>query len=213
MAAKKDLYKILGVKKSASADEVRKAYRKKAKECHPDMKNGNPERFALVKKSYDILSDEERRRKYDATGDETEKQPENTFSDAMNVVAAMLNAVLQDCANSGKSPLECDIISLIEGKIRQAVLETEKTARILRNMLDFDKQMSGKFSRKKTAERNFFEDLIQQRIRDLNMQIANTESGLKKLKDAAEEVKDYKYIYTKSNDSYRVANNMFSFYV
>ena len=61
-------YEVLGVKRDASADEIRKAYRKLAKEFHPDLNPGKPEaeaRFKAVTAAYDILSDTEKRARYD----------------------------------------------------------------------------------------------------------------------------------------------------
>ena len=65
--AEQDYYKILGVSKEASADEIKKAFRKKAHEHHPD-KGGEAEAFKKVNEAYQTLSDPEKRRQYDAYG-------------------------------------------------------------------------------------------------------------------------------------------------
>lgn len=64
----KDLYSILGVTKSASADEIKRAYRKKAHEFHPDKGTGNEEKFKEVNEAYQVLSDATKKQQYDTYG-------------------------------------------------------------------------------------------------------------------------------------------------
>jgi len=66
----KDYYKILGIKKGATDEEIRKAYRDLAKKHHPDVSKSPdaPARFAEVQEAYDVLSDPQKRRLYDSGG-------------------------------------------------------------------------------------------------------------------------------------------------
>jgi len=63
----KDYYKILGVSRNASQEEIKKAYYRLAHKYHPD-KGGDPEKFKEINKAYQILSDPEKRRQYDMYG-------------------------------------------------------------------------------------------------------------------------------------------------
>jgi len=70
--AERDYYKILGVERGASKDEVRKAYRKLARKFHPDINPGNKEaesKFKDLSVAYDVLSDEKKRKLYDEFGE------------------------------------------------------------------------------------------------------------------------------------------------
>ena len=71
MSEKRDYYEVLGIQKGASEDEIKKAFKKKAREFHPDLHPDDPtceEKFKEANEAYEVLSDPDKRAKYDQFG-------------------------------------------------------------------------------------------------------------------------------------------------
>lgn len=71
MSEKRDFYEVLGISKSATADEIKKAHRRLARKYHPDLNKNDPtaeKKFKEVQEAYDVLSDDKKRKAYDQFG-------------------------------------------------------------------------------------------------------------------------------------------------
>src|SRR5476651_834349 len=74
-----DYYKILGVDKNSSDDEIKKAYRKLAHKHHPDKQGGDAEKFKEINSAYQVLSDKSKRQQYDQFGSGFEQRGSGGF--------------------------------------------------------------------------------------------------------------------------------------
>ena len=90
MAPPRDFYEILGVSRTATQDEIQRAYRKLARAHHPDVNRdpGAEDRFKDISEAYDVLSDPETRRRYDAFGPDFRRIPDGVDPDTWDRAAA-----------------------------------------------------------------------------------------------------------------------------
>ena len=82
-------YETLGVNRDATADEIKKAYRRKASKAHSDRGGGSDEQMAKINVAYEVLSDPERRQNYDVSGKDTVDDLEKAAYDLIVSKAAM----------------------------------------------------------------------------------------------------------------------------
>ena len=125
-----DLYAALGIARDASTDAIRRAYRQKAKTAHPDA-GGSVEGFAALSMALDVLTDPERRARYNATGEFKASGPENTRAQAMGLIAQVLDAMLADQSD----PFAVDMVAAIKATIethRNGIREKTAEARRLK---------------------------------------------------------------------------------
>lgn len=133
----RELYAILGVPETATQDEIRRAYRRRARVCHPD-RGGDPDDWERLCLAYETLSDPDRRRRYDQTGDRPSAQPEEPHEDTklMVILAQIIQNVV--CGQESSDVRTIDVVEAVktnmhqmEQRIVEGILTTE--SRISRN--------------------------------------------------------------------------------
>ena len=111
----RNLYDSLGIKKGASSEEIKKAYRKKASENHPD-KGGDNEKMTEITRAYSVLGDEKKRARYDSTGHEEEEPFDKKFSE---FIQRFLFQLIEQ-----KNVDSTDLISALKNIAKQNILGT-----------------------------------------------------------------------------------------
>ena len=127
MAAHRDYYKILGVPKGATDGEIKRAYRKLARQLHPDVTGDDPkstEKFKQITEAYEVLSDAKRRRTYDLFGGPSSADaPDPPFAGFADAVAEVLR---RNQRRTGPEP-GIDVDRVVNVTLHEAATGCEKT--------------------------------------------------------------------------------------
>ncbi|MFP4038887.1 MAG: molecular chaperone DnaJ [Candidatus Nanohaloarchaea archaeon] len=130
----KEYYELLGVDEDASQEEIKKAYRKKAKKYHPDSNSdeADEEKFKKINKAYDVLSDEDKRKKYDRFG---KQGVEGHSSRGQQRAASHFQDLFEEIFGGGSRRRSRGQDMKISATIslEEAYAGTEKTVKVSRN--------------------------------------------------------------------------------
>lgn len=138
MAGKSDYYEILGVGRSATTDEIKRAFRKLAMECHPDRNPGDVEaeaRFKELSEAYSVLSDDEKRRRYDRMGHAAFQagRSDNPYERVdFGSISEILEGIFGDFFGGRRTRAGGDIELDLEVTFEEAALGAEKTISVAR---------------------------------------------------------------------------------
>lgn len=170
-------YETLEVNPSASAEEIKKAYRRKATTLHPDKQSGDEAAMMALNHAYDVLSDPERRAFYDRTG--ADKQTPREDAIRANVMMAFAGA-LQANASDVMAHARGYLIDGI-GKLEQQKAELERQQSNLRTR------------RKKIKHKgiNAFHMVVDQNLNQMRQALEKTEYDISVCEDALKELDEY----------------------
>lgn len=184
----RDLYQILGVRRSAAPEEIQKAYRRKAKTSHPDG-GGSVIAFSELSTAYTVLTDPNRRRRYDSTGEIEPARPNNLDVSAIEVIAHKLGLIIH---------AECDMTSvdlgaLIEQAIRDDIAERNASILNLRRAIERARRIRDRVKRKANGEDNTLARVLGWHETTAQSQIKKSEEAVGSMERALEILKDYSF--------------------
>ena len=193
-----DPYDVLGVDAAATVDEINAAYRRRAKDVHPDT-GGSAQEFGEVKFAHTVLSDPERRARYDHTGEIDELNPDNTEQGAVGLIGVMLEAILV----AENDPIECDLVAMMKAHVVTQIAEVNRKLQITRRSIERAERMRGRFRRNKPGD-NTIERVLDWEIGVLKSSVGKSEAALKQRERAIELLCDYDFAQDITKGAFRV---------
>ncbi|MHB2010055.1 MAG: J domain-containing protein [Acidobacteriaceae bacterium] len=175
-----NLYDNIGVDKSATPEEIKRAYRKKAQQSHPD-KGGDDADFMALQNAYDVLSDPVRRIRYDQTGD-TGQGP-TTESQALSYIAMLLPKILDSVSDLSRLPLIAKLKDTINADISRVKTDRQKGEAILSRRREALKRLSN----------GIMASMIEAEIGQIEAKIKAVDDQVRALARAIEIVSDHSY--------------------
>jgi curved DNA-binding protein CbpA len=194
-----DPYKLLGVRRNASAKSIRSAYHKKARETHPDSNPGDetaPDRFDAVRRAYELLSDPVRRKKYDETGDAAEPRPVNGSGfDFVDILARTLDDCVQAAFQNGTTGT-VDLVEAVRRKVTDVRRKVETDVGGMQKSLAAVRKAVGRI-KTPDGQVNLLEEILKRKVADHETMIAAATGELDRLTRALDYLKDCKCDGTK----------------
>jgi curved DNA-binding protein CbpA len=184
-----DLYKLLGLKRGASKAEVRKAYRRKAKVSHPD-KGGSAEAFSALATAHDVLSDERRRERYDATGEIVAAKPDNADVAAIEIIAQKLGLII----HSEHDVSALGIGEMIEQAIREDIARRQAGIADHNRAIERAARLRARVKRKADGADNTLARVLDWHERSAKDLIKKSEDAVSSMERALEILDGYSFI-------------------
>lgn len=177
-------YETLGVKSSASPREIKAAFRRAASEAHPDRQGGDAARMAEINRAYEVLSDVERRKRYDESGVDSEPVSAET------VLANFLMGMISNVIEAGEPH---DLLGQVRHRLRMCSADLATKLAKHRRVLGVLRTKTGQVSVSDEG-RNLFEMVMSQKITHLESGIVAIEEDIDLHAAALTELKRYKSI-------------------
>jgi curved DNA-binding protein CbpA len=184
-----DLYQLLGLKRAATREDVRKAYRRKAKVSHPDS-GGSVEAFNALTRAHEVLSDDRRRARYDETGEIETARPDNFDGSAIEIIAQKLGLVI----HAEQDLTMLDVGAVIEQSIREDIVMRKQTIAGQKQAIERAARLRARVKRKKGGEDNALARVLDWHERATQDQVRKNEATVLSMERALESLENYSFV-------------------
>ena len=181
-------YNVLKVDPSATPEVIKRAFRQRSKETHPDH-GGTSEAFDLVKRAFDVLDDPELKAHFDATGIVKERTVENPDQQALGIIAALLGALTVGDTDVARS----DVLAMMRKHLDKEIADATNAAAKHKRMIEKAERMAERFTTRNPDAPNVVKQMLTHRIAELNGIVAKIEAVIAHHKRAAELLKEYDF--------------------
>lgn len=158
-------YETLGVPRDASAHDIKRAFRRAARDHHPDRNGGDTEKMAAVNRAWEVLGDPQRRAHYDATG--LDQEPPGIEAEAQRVVPQVFSSALH----------HEDILGAARESVREGKAQLDRQREDAQMGLRRIEKQSGVVRLKKAGGENLVQQLIDARRAELNTVLEKAARG------------------------------------
>ena len=197
-----DLYKILDINETATKEEIKKAFRKKAKSCHPDHQGGNSDKFSEINEAHAILINDKKRKLYDETGQTDDNLKSKIIGAAHDRLSKFF---LEIIAKKKDAIFQTDIINLIEKNIFNFIKQNEGIIYDMKNEEKHLKKIKKKI-KYKGRNVNLFSVILEDKIKHCKFTIYQAKFDIKIFNKMSKMLKDFEFKFDKTeiNNSYIV---------
>ena len=191
-----DLYRVLGVRRGASSEDIRRAYRRRAKVSHPDS-GGSAGAFGELATAHAVLSDPDRRQRYDDTGQIELPRPNTLDACAIEVIAQKLGLII----HAEQDLMALDIGSLIDGAIREDMAQRQSNIASQTHAIERAARLRARIKRKANDKDNMLAKVLDWHEASIRDQIKKNEAAVASMQRALEILVDYSFADELSPDT------------
>lgn len=182
-------YDILDIPQTASEQQIKSAYRKRARETHPD-RGGDGAEFSLVSQAYSILMDPDARARFDETGSIDEVAPLTVRQRMIQIVAAMFGQALDIEGQRGTNLKSFDLIKAMRAQVAQNTHAVKDNHAKFTKAVNDRKFLLKRITRKDDGQ-NLFADIIRQQLTELEKVQKAADLDVRAMQMAADELLHY----------------------